>query len=126
MHRYNDGLCDGGRAESLFPLFGRFQSSPPPAVRFESCVAIGQRYFCPWIMLQSGTKEVNLVLNRERGSYKTTESPIDLSGFPSSANSRIGVTLAIFLTNDNRRISRAEVKRKMRSKSSMGIHSIRD
>ena len=32
----------------------------------------------------------------------------------------------IFLTNDSRRISRTEVKRKIRSKSSVGILSISD
>jgi hypothetical protein len=31
-------------------------------------------------MLQSGTKEVDLVLDRWRGLYKTVESVIDLSG----------------------------------------------
>ena len=87
---HDGGLLDAGRTvENRGPLFGRIQCFPPPAVRFESLAAIGQGCFRPWVMLQSGTKEVGLVLDRGRGLYETMESVIDLSRLLQSANTRI-------------------------------------
>jgi len=78
-------------------------------------------------MLQSGTKEIDLVLDRGGCPYEVEESVIDLSGrFLCSANAQIRVIFARFLTDDDRRMSRAEVKRRIRSKSSVGSLSIED
>jgi len=122
---HGDGLLDG-HMENLVPLFCIVQSFPTPAVRCESTAAIEQRCFRPRIAFQSGSKEVDLVLDRERVSYKTAASVIGLSKFPYLANTRIRMTSMMFLTKDNRRMSGAEVKRKIRSQSSMGSLSISD
>ena len=78
-------------------------------------------------MLQSGTKEIDLVLDRGGCLYEVIESVVDLSGqFLCLANARIRVIFATFLTDNDRRMSRAEVKRRIRSKSSVGSLSIED
>jgi len=78
-------------------------------------------------MLQSGTKETDLVLDRGRCPYEVVESAIDLSGqFLCSANARIRAIFATFLTDDDRRMSGTEVKRRIFSKSSVGSLSIED
>ena len=78
-------------------------------------------------MLQSGTKEIDLVLDQGGCPYEVEESVIDLSGqFLCSDDARIRVIFAVFLTDDDRRMSRAEVRRRIRSKSSMGNLSIKD
>jgi len=78
-------------------------------------------------MLQSGTEEIDLVLDREGCPYEVVESVVDLSGqFLCSANARIRAISATFLTDDDRRMSRTEVKRRIRSKSSAGSLSIED
>ena len=78
-------------------------------------------------MLQSGTKEIDLVLDRGGCLYEVIESVVDLSGqFLCLANARIRVIFATFLTDNDRRISRAEVKRRICSKSSVGSLSIED
>ena len=87
---HDGGLLDAGRmAENRGPLFGRIQCFPPPAVCFESLAAIGQGCFRPRVMLQSGTKEVDLVLGRGRDLYETMESVIDLSRLLQSVKTRI-------------------------------------
>ena len=78
-------------------------------------------------MLQSGTKEIDLVLDRGGCLYEVIESVVDLSGqFLCLANARIRVIFATFLTDNDRRMSRAGVKRRIRSKSSVGSLSIED
>ena len=61
---YEGGLFDSVYVvERRGPFFDRIRGFPPPAVRFESLAAISQGHFRPWVVLQSGTKEVDFVLD---------------------------------------------------------------
>ena len=62
---HDGGPSDAGHiAENRGPHFDKIQYFPSPAVRLESLAAISQRCFRPWVMLHSGTKKVDFVLDR--------------------------------------------------------------
>jgi len=85
----SDGLIGAGGRENPALLFSEVQGFPPPAVRPERRAAIGEGCFRPWVVFQSGGKEVDLVSDPGGVLCKPTTSMIDLSGFPYSENARI-------------------------------------
>lgn len=121
---YGDRPADFGRMEELIPFFGRVQGFPLLAIPCECRAAFRQRCLGLWVVLQPSSKEVDLVLNPGGALYKTTASAIDLSRSPCSAKTGIRVISVTCLTDDNRRMSRTDAKRKIRSKSSMGSLSV--